>query len=500
MLIKSNNPLPIPPKSFSFRDQNFLFLVILGLIFAIYLTIIWRFYKNFNAIFIEGIMYFCFLFRLSQKQDKIYFSSSFWPRITGVILTFVPLIRSITLFLQEDIFVSRPSLVSFVVISVLGYIIFITGFKGLKQFKKELLFFIFIVCLFPLIVSALDYILYSTGQYSHNFLTTFSAKLASFFLYYIGFLPENEGSIIHVNNGTVDVNFACTGWVLFLLLVRFSFCVLFVFRSSLKNPLFPFLLSLFISLILSIIRIMIMALVVKEEASFLYWHEGGGVGIFTSVAMISFWGIMFLKLPDSLFLDIEPINFGIRFHPFLLIIFALLSFIFLSSIVFSFLSGEINQTASYTFKFPDQISLANWKTMDNYPSDIISKISKPRGSLDEARGREPSNSTNKILAGQIYHYKNNSNLLTVNAHYIINASGNIKDYYKKFQDLPQLKNTIEKEAKNGFYLYFLKNKQLSLTACVNHKGITTVTSTQFIKAISIFSLNNFINSGYSFLN
>ena len=99
--------------------------------------------------------------------------------------------------------------------------------------------------------------------------------------------------------------------------------------------------------------------------------------------------------------------------------------------------------------------------MDNYPSNIISKISKPRGSLDEARGSEPSNSINKILAGQIYHYKNNSNLLTVNAHYIINASGSIKDYYKKFQDLPQLKNTIEKEAKNGFYLYLINHQLLS---------------------------------------
>jgi cyanosortase A-associated protein len=297
----------------------------------------------------------------------------------------------------------------------------------------------------------------------------------------------NQGSIIEVNRGIIDVNLGCTGWALFMMLLQLSCCVLFLFRSSLKNPFFPFLLSLLISFILSIIRLIILALVVKDKVAFQYWHYDEGANLFTSVGMVLFWGIIFLKLPNSLSLDVSPVNFRDRPHPFLLSISVILGIIFLSfSLFFSPIAG-VNQIASY--KFPDKISLANWKMMESSPSHLTVKTLTPKVSPAQ-EGDSDSKDLETVLANQIYHYKNDHQLLTVNAHYIVNTSGDIKGYHEKFRELPQLKNTIEKQTKDGSSLYFMKDQQPSLTACVNYQGKTTVTSSQFGRSLYAAASNN----------
>jgi hypothetical protein len=102
MLIKSSNPVPTSPKNSSFKDHNFLSLVILGLIFAIYLTIYWRCNEDINRVFVLGIIYACFFFKFYQKQNEINFSSSLWSRLIGLLLIFIPLVRSrFILFIEE---------------------------------------------------------------------------------------------------------------------------------------------------------------------------------------------------------------------------------------------------------------------------------------------------------------------------------------------------------------------------------------------------------------
>ena len=472
MLTKSNNSLPTPQKSSSFREQNFLFLIILGLIFAIYLTIYWRCNEDINRVFVLGIIYACFFFKFYQKQNEISFSSSFLSRLIGLLLIFLPLLRAkllLTLLAEEGYLLALPYYSFSFVISIIGYIILTTGFKGVKQFQQELIFFVVSV-LTPLISTLLKLILTD-----HNFLTVISAKFTTFFLWYFGFNPTNEGSIVHVNGGSIDVYMGCTGWDLFFLLLQLSFCVLFIFHSSLKNNFLPFLLAFSISFILSIIRLIIMALVVKDDAVFDYWHVGDGSSLFTTAGMILFWGIIFLKLPSSLSFDLPSVNFRARPNPFLLTISVILGIIFLSFGLF-FPTTAVNQIASY--KFPEQISLTNWKLVESSPSSLTVKTLTPKVSSPQEENSE-SEDLERVLANQIYHYKNNDNLLTVNAHYIVNTKGDVRRYHKKFQGLLQDENTIEKQGKDGSYLYFINGKQTGLTACINYQGTTTVTLTQF---------------------
>jgi cyanoexosortase A len=485
MLIKSSNPVPTSPKNSSFKDHNFLSLVILGLIFAIYLTIYWRCNEDINRVFVLGIIYACFFFKFYQKQNEINFSSSLWSRLTGLLLIFIPLVRSrFILFIEEGSAFQYLSFL-FVFISVLGYLILIIGFKGLKQFKQELIFLSIASILLPFI----NIIVSITGSnIKDNFLTVISAKFATFFLWYLGFNPVNQSTIIDVNGGAIDVIWGCTGWLLFMLLLQLSCCVLFVFRSSFKNSFFPFIISFFISFILSIIRLIIMALVVKDKVAFYYWHHGQGSSLFTSASMILFWGIIFFKLPNSLSLDLASVNFRDRPNPFLLTISVILALIFLSfSLFFSPMAG-VNQIASY--QFPDKIPLANWKIVDSHSSSLIGKNLKPDPSSREEYGIE-LDKLNKILAGRVYYYKNSSSELSVSANYIVNTLANINTYYDSFGKLSQLTNAVEKKEKDGLYLNFTNENQLHFTACMNSQGKTTVTSPQFISYFYSSSLSNF---------
>jgi cyanosortase A-associated protein len=321
-----------------------------------------------------------------------------------------------------------------------------------------------------------------------NFLTVISAKFATFFLWYLGFNPVNQSSIIDVNGGAIDVIWGCTGWLLFMILLQLSCCVLFLFRSSFRNPILLFIISLLISFILSIIRLIIMALVVKDKVAFDYWHHGQGSSLFTSASMILFWGIIFLKLPSSLSLDLPSVNFRDRPNPFLLTVSVILGLIFLNlSLFFSPIEG-VNQIASY--QFPDKIPLANWKIVDSHSSSLIGKNLKPDPSSREEYGIE-LDKLNKILAGRVYYYKNSSSELSVSANYIVNTLANINTYYDSFGKLSQLTNAVEKKEKDGLYLNFTNENQLHFTACMNSQGKTTVTSPQFISYFYSSSLSNF---------
>ena len=118
-----------------------------------------------------------------------------------------------------------------------------------------------------------------------------------------------------------------------------------------------------------------MALVVKNDAVFDYWHGGDGSTLFTSAGMILFWGIIFLKLPNSLSFDLPSVNFRDRPNSFLLTISVILGLIFLNlSLFFSPIAG-VNQIASY--QLPDQIPLASWQIVDSHPYNWIGKNLKP---------------------------------------------------------------------------------------------------------------------------
>ncbi|WP_371316424.1 archaeosortase/exosortase family protein [Dolichospermum heterosporum] len=77
--------------------------------------------------------------------------------------------------------------------------------------------------------------------------TLISAKITSFVLWYLGFDSVNQGTIVYVNGGAIDIYDPCTGISLLLMLLRVSITLVILFPFLLKNIYLPFILSFLIS-------------------------------------------------------------------------------------------------------------------------------------------------------------------------------------------------------------------------------------------------------------
>ncbi|MEB3360446.1 MAG: exosortase/archaeosortase family protein [Synechococcales bacterium] len=111
-----------------------------------------------------------------------------------------------------------------------------------------------------------------------------TAACAAFGLHYIGFDVVQQGSLIQLPNGAVEVEFACTGAALLGLLLQIS--VLMAAMTEWQR--LPGLVgrSVAIALFLSIIRVALMAAVVDQPATFQFWHGSDGGQIVTAIALV----------------------------------------------------------------------------------------------------------------------------------------------------------------------------------------------------------------------
>ena len=118
-------------------------------------------------------------------------------------------------------------------------------------------------------------------------------------LWYIGFDANSQGQIVYVNGGAIDIYMGCTAVPLFLKLLQFSFLILLLFRSLCRNLSLLLILPAILSLVFSIIRLAIMALVVNNPEAFEFWHGIEGGNLFMTIALVMFFGILFLMEPPQ---------------------------------------------------------------------------------------------------------------------------------------------------------------------------------------------------------
>jgi exosortase/archaeosortase family protein len=101
-----------------------------------------------------------------------------------------------------------------------------------------------------------------------------TAAMAAFGLHYLGFEVVQQGSLIQLAGGTVDVEFACTGVALLALLLQVSVLIAAITHWRRFGKLAGW--SLLIATLLSVIRVAIMAAVVSHDAMFQFWHGPNG--------------------------------------------------------------------------------------------------------------------------------------------------------------------------------------------------------------------------------
>lgn len=231
----------------------------------------------------NGLLWLAIGTLLWEKRGQLHLESSLSATIVGVALIALVLVRSVApsgYHLQASPF-----------ISYLGLALMASGFRGIRQYWKELLI-LGLLLLSPLIVGLLQVI----------DLSLLTAKAAAFMLWYTGFEVVRNGVFILLPTGRVEVYGACSGVSSVLQMIYLA--VLFLLLVPLRWPqrLLCMAIAPLIGFLVNAGRVALLAILVANahQDSFEYWHTGNGSLLFSVLAVIlfgTFCWVAFLRHP-----------------------------------------------------------------------------------------------------------------------------------------------------------------------------------------------------------
>lgn len=252
------------------KKSEFLLLAIAVGLIAIHLTLSWRVATDFNSVLTKVLIWIAVCYRVGDKRNTLSLKSSFLPSLLGALLIALVLLRSTsptTNFLQISPF-----------ISALGVGLVASGFKGLKQYRLELLI-LFVICLPHLTISGIVDLSEAT------------AKFAALVLWYLGFEVSRQGVNIILPTGSVEVYSACSGMKNILEMWEMALLVLLIFPTDWRKKFLVPVTAIFVAFVVNGFRVALMAVLTasSNKQAFEYWHTGDGSLIFSMISFLIFW-------------------------------------------------------------------------------------------------------------------------------------------------------------------------------------------------------------------
>ncbi len=160
-------------------------------------------------------------------------------------------------------------------LSGVGLALLASGLGGLRQFWKELV-----------ILSALAWHALVTFGFSLE-ISVYTARVASFLLWYAGQPVMLEGALLHLNQGVVNVAGGCSGIEQIFHLLGIAVMALLVFPVRARVGGWMPGVAIAIAFGVNALRVCLMTLLVSvgNQAGFEYWHDGNGSLIFSMVSV-----------------------------------------------------------------------------------------------------------------------------------------------------------------------------------------------------------------------
>lgn len=268
------------------REPKFWLLAIAAAVAAVHLTLLSR--ADNSDIFATSLLFWLAAGSLIWDNRETYnFDSKLIPSLAGLLLLALILLR--VTFSPDS--ASSAWVLPFVATISLGLLA--SGFKGLRQYWKELVIF-GLLAVYPLLqltLQAID-------------LSELTAMAAAFNLSYLGFPVHRQGVFLMLQNSRVEVYGACSGIqsILQLLCISVLFLLLFPLRRRWQTVLTVFA-AIAIAFIVNALRVTLMAILNNggDKNAFDYWHLGQGSLIFSAIAVFIFglfcW-LAFLRGPS----------------------------------------------------------------------------------------------------------------------------------------------------------------------------------------------------------
>lgn len=269
------------------REPKFWLLAIAAAIAAVHLTLLSR--SDNSDLFATSLLFWLAAGSLVwDNRDTYKFDSNLIPSLVG--LLFMALIFVRVAFSPDS--ASSAWMLPF--IATLGLGLLASGFKGLRQYWKELIIF-GLLAIYPLLkltLQAID-------------LSELTAMAATFNLSYLGFQVQRQGVFLVMPTSRVEVYGACSGIqsILQLLCISVLFLLMFPLRHRWQSVL-TVVAAIVIAFVVNAMRVALMAILnnAGDKNAFDYWHLGQGSLIFSAIAVFFFglfcW-LAFLRSPQK---------------------------------------------------------------------------------------------------------------------------------------------------------------------------------------------------------
>lgn len=147
------------------------------------------------------------------------------------------------------------------------------------------------------------------------------------------------------------------------------------------------------------------------------------------------------------------------------------------TLVTSFIRTEARSPQIENYTFPD-VTLSQWKLSFSQPvkPHLVSSSAYISGDF---------------IAGKHYRYRQDDKLLDIEMRYFANTNGDLKSFITS--QTGELSSVL-KNSKVGFYSLYADRDKAYLSACINPRGVSTVTSDRFNRNLMIHDtrLNNIL--------
>jgi len=267
------------------REPKFWLLAIAVAVATVHLTLLSR--AGSSDIFATSLLFWLAAGSLIWDNRETYkLDSSLIPSLVGLFLFALILLR--VAFSPDS--ASSAWLLPFIATLSLGLLA--SGFKGLRQYWKELVIF-GLLAVYPLLTLTLQAI----------DLSELTAMAAGFQLTYLGFPVQRQGVFLVMPTSRVEVYGACSGIqsILQLLCISVLFLLMFPLQHRWQKIL-TVISAVVIAFVVNAVRVALMAILNNSgsKAAFDYWHVGQGSLIFSAIAVFVFglfcW-LAFLRNP-----------------------------------------------------------------------------------------------------------------------------------------------------------------------------------------------------------
>lgn len=278
--------LPLAPVKLLQNSKFYLFGIAVSLT-ALHLLLTWRVIGDIDRPIITMLFWGAILCLVWRKRDILNLESGILSSFFGLLLIALVFLKSISLFWFETSWLKILP-----IIAALGLGLLASGFKGLKQYWRELI----IVLLLCLPESLLTQIIDQLFKVS-----TLTTKFAVFILWYLGFSVSRQGVYVILPSGSALVSPACTGISTALVLLKLSVMFILMLPTNWRQKILVVIAAIFIAFVTSGIRVALISTVISDPVAFNYWHGSEGNQIFSSISLLIF-GLLcgFLRPPDEL--------------------------------------------------------------------------------------------------------------------------------------------------------------------------------------------------------